>query len=170
VGSPASIVPAVRRALRDIDSQLQVLDLRTMADVVDASLVQERLVSHLASLFSASALLLAALGLYGVMSYRVARRTAEMGIRIALGARQGDVLWLVLREALALAFLGAAIGLPAGLVGTRAISSMLFGLSPSDPATLTLATAVMLAVAALAGYLPARRAARVDPLIALRYE
>jgi predicted permease len=169
-GSPASVVPAVRRTLEGIDSQLQVVDLRTMADVVDASLVQERFVSHLASFFSAAALLLAALGLYGVMSYGVARRTAEIGIRMALGARRRDVLWLVLREALALAFLGAAIGLPAGLLGTRAISSLLFGLSPSDPVTLTLATAVLLAVAAVAGYLPARRAARVDPLIALRYE
>jgi len=169
VGSPAAFVPAVRRTLQGIDSQLQVLDVRTMADVVDASLVQERFVSHLAGLFSVSALLLAALGLYGTMSYGVARRTAEIGIRMALGARHGDVLWLVLREALALALLGAAIGLPAGLVGTRAISSLLFGLSPSDPVTLTLATAVMLAVATFAGYLPARRAARVDPLIALRY-
>jgi predicted permease len=170
VGSPASVVPVVRRTLQGIDSRLQLLDVRTMADVVDASLVQERFVSHLASVFSLSALLLAALGLYGVMSYGVARRTAEIGVRMALGARQGDVSWMVLREALALALMGAAIGLPAGLLGTRAIASLLFGLSPSDPATLSLATAVMLAVAACAGYLPARRAARVDPLIALRYE
>jgi predicted permease len=170
VAGPASFAPAVRRTLQGIDSQLQVLESRTLEEVVDASLVLERFVSHLASFFSAAALLLAALGLYGVMSYGVARRTAEIGVRMALGARQRDVSWSVLQEALRLALMGTAIGLPAGLLATRAISSMLFGLGPNDPVTAALATAVMLAVAAFAGYLPARRAARVDPLVALRYE
>jgi len=169
-GPPADLVPAVRSALRGIDARLQPLDIRTMAEVVDASLIQERFVSQLASFFSALALLLAALGLYGVMSYGVAGRTAEIGLRMALGARHRDVTWLVLREALALALLGAAIGLPAGLLGARAISSLLFGLGAADPMTLGAATTLLLAVAGLAGYLPARRAARVDPLIALRCE
>ncbi len=170
VDSPSSVMSAARRTLQGIDSQLQMLDPRTMSEVVDASLVLERFLSHLASFFSASALLLAALGFYGVMSYGVARRTAEIGVRMALGATRGIVLWSVLRESLLLAGIGITLGLPAGLLGARAISSMLFGLSPSDPVTIALATIVMLAVAVLAGYGPARRAARLDPLMALRYE
>jgi ABC-type antimicrobial peptide transport system permease subunit len=108
--------------------------------------------------------------LYGVLSYAVARRTNEIGIRMALGARRGDVIWLVLREALALVGAGVVIGLLASLAATRTVSTLLFGLRPNDPLTIVAATLLLLAVAALAGYLPARRASRVDPMAALREE
>src|SRR5262249_36514577 len=131
---------------------------------------RERLVATLSTFFGLFALLLAALGLYGVMAYTVARRTREIGLRVALGARAGDVVWLVMRETLLLAFIGVVIGLPAALAATRLTEGLLFGLSPTDPWTIAVATVVMIAVATLAGYLPARRAARVDPMVALRYE
>src|SRR5262249_55809284 len=113
---------------------------------------------------------LACLGLYGVMAYAVVCRTREIGIRMALGARAGNVQWLVLRETLLLALIGIALGLPAALISTRLTKELLFGLSPNDPLTIALATLVMIAIAALAGYLPAQHAAQVDPLIALRHE
>jgi ABC-type antimicrobial peptide transport system permease subunit len=115
-------------------------------------------------------LMLASIGLYGLMSYTVARRTHEIGIRMALGARAGVVLWMVMREILLLVLIGVVIGLPASFAATQLISSMLFGLTPNDPLTITFATLFMIAIAAFAGYIPARRASRVDPMIALRYE
>ncbi|PYT32975.1 MAG: permease, partial [Acidobacteria bacterium] len=124
----------------------------------------------LSSFFSLVALLLASIGLYGVMAYAVARRTSEIGIRMALGAEHRSILRMVMLETLLLVIIGAAIGISAALASTRLVSSMLFGLEPTDPMTLATATGVMLAVAACAGYLPARRASRVDPTAALRYE
>ena len=120
--------------------------------------------------FGLLALLLASIGLYGVMSYAVARRTNEIGLRMALGAQRGNVINMVLRESMLLVVLGVLIGLGAVLATTRFVSTMLYGLTPTDPATISLAVLVLLAVSALAGYLPARRAAQVDPLVALRYE
>jgi ABC-type antimicrobial peptide transport system permease subunit len=114
------------------------------------------------------ALVLVAIGLYGVMAYTVARRTQEIGVRMALGAEPGHVLRLVMRETLWLALAGVALGIPAALVATRWVESQLFGLKPHDPLTITLVTLLLMAVMALAGYLPARKAARVDPLVALR--
>jgi ABC-type antimicrobial peptide transport system permease subunit len=116
------------------------------------------------------ALLLSCLGLYGILSYTVARRTNEIGIRMALGADRRDVLWLVLRDALRLVLLGVLLGIPAALAATRLVASQLFGIGAADPVAIVLATLVLLVVAAVAGYLPARRATRVDPLVALRYE
>jgi ABC-type antimicrobial peptide transport system permease subunit len=116
------------------------------------------------------ALLLSCLGLYGILSYAVARRTNEIGIRMALGADRRDVLWLVLRDALRLVLIGAALGVPAALMAARLIASQLFGVSSADPAAILAATLTLLAVAVLASYLPARRATRVDPLVALRCE
>jgi putative ABC transport system permease protein len=114
--------------------------------------------------------MLGTLGLYGVLSYAVAQRTNEIGVRMALGAQRGNVIWLVLREALALVVAGVGIGLLASLAATRTASTVLYGLEPNDPPTIAAATLLLLAVAALAGYLPARRAARVDPMAALREE
>jgi ABC-type antimicrobial peptide transport system permease subunit len=130
--------------------------------------VQQKLVARLASFFGLLALLLACVGLYGVMSYGVARRTNEIGIRMALGARDQSVLWLVLREALTLVGIGLVIGVLASLLVTKTAESLLYELKPNDPLTIAFATLMLAAVAALAGYLPARRASRVDPMVALR--
>jgi ABC-type antimicrobial peptide transport system permease subunit len=132
--------------------------------------MQERFIAQIASAFSLFALLLACVGLYGVMSYAVTRRTNEIGIRMALGATAHHVMRLVMREVTLLVVLGVLIGMTAAVATTRFVSTLLFGLEPTDPLTLTLATLLMIGVAALAGYLPARRAARVDPMIALRHE
>jgi ABC-type antimicrobial peptide transport system permease subunit len=127
-------------------------------------------VARLATFFGLLALLLACIGLYGVLSYGVARRTNEIGIRMALGARGVSVLWLVLREALLLVAIGLVVGLVASFALTRTAASLLYELKPNDPLTISLATLLLAAVAFIAGYLPARRAARVDPMIALREE
>jgi ABC-type antimicrobial peptide transport system permease subunit len=163
-------IPAVRHAVQSIDPNLPLSNVRTQVEQIDQTLFQERLFAKLSSFFGLLALILACIGLYGIMSYAVARRTNEIGIRMALGARREDILRKVLREAFVLVFAGMAIGIPIALGALRLISSMLFGLKPTDPVTLAGATAFMLAVAAFAGYLPARRASRVDPMVALRYE
>ena len=144
-----------------------------MRDAINDSLMQERFIAQTASAFSLFALLLACIGLYGVMSYAVTRRTSEIGIRMALGAQVRDIVWLVMREVLLLVALGIGIGLAAALATTRLASTLfalLFGLAPSDSLTITLATLLLIGVAALAGYIPALRASRVDPLLALRNE
>jgi predicted permease len=169
-GEPAAYAASIQRAVRQLDPQLQVVDLRALGEVVDASLVQERFIAQTAGAFSLFALLLAALGLYGVMSQGVARRTSEIGIRMALGAQRRDVLWLVLREAMLLVVGGVGIGVMAALGAMRFVSNLLFGLTPNDPLTIATAAILMIGVALLAGYLPARRAAQVDPLVALRQE
>jgi len=169
-GETAVDAGTIQRLVRELDPQLQVVGLQTMTDVVNQSLVQERFIAQTASAFSLFALLLACVGLYGVMSYAVTRRTHEIGVRMALGAEARDVIRLVMREVLLLVVPGAGIGLTAALATTRLVSTLLFGLTPSDPLTITLATLLMIGVAALAGYWPARRASRVDPLRALRHE
>ena len=167
---PASAATAIQRAVRELDPQTQVVNLRTMNEVVDRSLLQERFVAQLGGFFSLFALLLASIGLYGVMSYATARRTREIGIRMALGARAADAIRLVLRETMLLVGVGVVIGLGAAFAATRLVASLLFGLSPTDPLTIALAALLMFAVTALAGYLPARRASRVDPMTALRHD
>ena len=144
--------------------------VRTLTTQMDEALAQERLLATLSGFFGLTALLLACIGLYGLMAYAVTRRTNEIGIRMALGAQAWDVLKLVMQETLLLVLLGVALGLGAAVATTRLISSLLFGLSATDPATLVLATLLLIAVATLAGYLPARRAAGVDPVVALREE
>jgi predicted permease len=166
-GSTAS---AVRQAVRRLDPNLPVFDMKTMAVQVDDSLFVERMVAVLSVAFGALATLLAAIGLYGVMSYAVARRTREIGIRMALGAERGRVLWLVLKEVAVMAAVGILGGLTGAIWLTRQVQSQLFGLSPNDPATLAAATVVLGFVALMAGYIPARRATAIDPMIALRTE
>ncbi|HYL75559.1 MAG TPA: ABC transporter permease [Bryobacteraceae bacterium] len=170
VGNPAGLSNSVRQVLREIDPKLPVLRIETVDEQLDDLLVQERLVATLAGFFGGLAVLLACLGLYGVMSYTAARRTNEIGIRLALGATRAKVLGMVLGESLLLVAVGIAIGVPVTLAAARMISTRLFGVSATDPLTITGATLLMIAVAALAGYVPARRAAHVDPMVALRYE
>ena len=162
--------PALRSVVHSLDSNLPVYSLKTEESQLDDSLSIERLTAGLASAFGLLATILAAIGLYGVMAFLVTRRTREIGIRMALGALEGDVLWIVMREVLMIAAIGIAIGLPAALAVTRLVQNQLYGMSPSDPATIAFAILGILAIAALSGYLPARRAAKIDPMIALRYE
>ena len=170
LASPASIAADARRAVQEIDKNLPILEISPLTVLIDRSLAPERLIASIIGLFSLLALVLAALGLYGIMAYAVARRTNEIGIRMALGAEPGRVLWLVLREALQLVVLGLAIGIPLALAMSRVVRGMLFGLSPNDPRTIAVAAVLMMLVAVLAAYIPARRAAHVDPITALRYE
>jgi ABC-type antimicrobial peptide transport system permease subunit len=170
VGDPAAAIANVRREIAAVDRRLPVLQAAEMRDQVDASIAAERLVANLSSAFGLLALTLAAVGLYGVIAFVSARRTAEIGIRMALGAQRAQVLWLVMKDALQMLAAGAALGLPAAWAASRLVSSLLFGLRAEDPSTIIVATAVLMGVGALAGFLPARRAARVDPMVALRHE
>lgn len=170
IGDPLGVALAVRHEVQLVSEGAPMFEIQTLTAEVDASLVQERMVATLCGSFGALALLLVSIGLYGVMAYSVARRTNEIGLRMALGAQACDVAWLVLRETMLLAGLGLAIGLPVSISVARLISSRLFGLSAADPVTMAVAAAVMVTVALLAGYLPARRASGVDPLAALRHD
>jgi predicted permease len=169
-GDPGSVMTAVRKQLAEFNPNLAVREATTLNQNVDHELVQEKLVARLSSFFGGLALLLACIGLYGVMSYTVSGRTREIGVRMALGAQHMDVLWMVLREALLLVGLGLLIGIPAALGGSRLLASMLYALTGLDPLSLSLSAGLLLAVGSLAGYIPARRATKVDPLVALRYE
>jgi predicted permease len=167
---PAQLMPVIREKIREMDSTLPVYDMRTMDEQLSLSLVTERMIASLSSVFGIFATLLAAIGLYGVMAYTVARRTREIGIRMALGAERGTVIWLVMRDVLLLVSIGIAIGVPASVALTRYARSQLYGVQPNDPSTLILAIAALAAVAGIAGLVPAMRASRLDPMIALRHE
>jgi len=160
----------VRAAVKQTAPNLPPLGIHTMNDLVSESLTSDRMITKLTGFFGALAVLLACIGIYGIMAYAVAGRTSEIGIRMALGAQRGDVVWLVLRESLLLVVIGLAIGLPAVLAVSRAIKSSLFGLTATDPLALASAAILMFVVAAVAGYIPALRASRTDPMVALRYE
>lgn len=170
VGEPSAILNAVRRAVLSINPNLPVTDARPLNQLVDERMAQDRLLARLSTAFGVVALLLAAIGLYGVLSYGVARRTNEIGIRKALGAPQGAVMAMILRETGVLLAVGLVAGIALSAAGGRLITSRLYGTVPTDPATLAGGVAVLAAVALLAAWLPARRASRVDPVIALRYE
>ncbi len=169
-GDPAAVASAVRAALAEAAPNLPVNDILTMDDRVDRVLTRQRLMMQLTAAFGLLALLLATLGLYGLMSYNVSRRTSEIGIRLALGAESANVLRLVLIESLGLVATGVAIGLAGAFVVARLVASLLYQTSATDPLAMAAATGVLLLVAAVAAYLPARRAARTDPMAALRYE
>jgi predicted permease len=169
-GDPASATNAVREAVRQVDPNLPMTDVSTQIEQIERGFQQEKVFARAYTLFGMLALLLAAIGLFGVMSYSVARRTNEIGIRMALGAQRADVLRLVMRESMILVAAGVAIGVTMALGGSRLVAALLFGLAATDAVTIAAAAAVMIAVSALAGFLPARRASRVDPMVALRYE
>ncbi len=166
----SQVFSAVRGQIRQIDPNLPLYAMRTLDDQISNSLLLERLVASLSTVFGALATLLASIGLYGVMAFTVARRTREIGIRMALGAFRRDVVWMVMREVLALVTAGAAAGVAISLALSRTVQSQLFGIGAGDPWTLATATAGLALVAALSGYLPALRASRIDPMTALRYE
>lgn len=168
--NPEQMFASIRRTVAQMDSSLPVFDMRSMEEQIDRSLVTERMIAMLSAVFGAIATVLATVGLYGVMAYTVARKTREIGIRMALGAFSRDVIWMVMREVLVLIALGVSIGLVSSVLLSRFVEAQLFGLTPNDPATLALAAGILTAVAALAGYLPALRASRVNPIRALRYE
>jgi predicted permease len=169
-GAPAAVTGAIREAVRQIDANLPVMDVSTQIEQVERRFLQEKVFAQAYSLFGGIALLLASIGLFGLMSYNVARRTNEIGIRMALGAQRQDVLRLVMRESMMLVAIGVVLGLALAYYGGRFVTTLLFGLAPRDLLTMALAMLVMVLVSALAGYIPARRASRVDPMVALRYE
>lgn len=168
VSEPAALVPEIRRELQALDGDALMSEIRTLPQVIRGQLRQDRMFATLAGFFALLALALGAIGIYGIVAYRVARRTAEIGARMALGAQKSDVLWLIMRETLVLLVAGAAIGVPAALAAARLLKSQLFALDPSDPLTIACATVVLFAAGALAGFLPSRRAASVEPTLALR--
>jgi predicted permease len=169
-GEPAGVMGSVRDAARQIDSNLPLTDVSTQIEQVEKRFAQEKLFAQAYTLFGGLALLLASIGLFGLMSYSVARRTNEIGIRMALGAQRLDVLRLVMQESMVLVIVGVAAGLAIAIAASRFVSTLLFGLPPTDVVSMVLAVGVMVLVSALAGYLPARRASRVDPMVALHYE
>ena len=169
-GNPTQMFNSLRSAIREVDANVAMYDLRTTENQVEISLLTERLLAVLSSVFGCLATLLAALGLYGVMAFMVTRRTREIGIRMALGAGQSSVVWMVLRETLTLAAIGVAIGLGGAYAVTRLIQTQLFGVQPTDLLTMAGASLGIAAVTMLAGYIPARRATSIDPMNALRFE
>jgi putative ABC transport system permease protein len=167
---PASMAPAIRGQVLSVDKDQPVSDIMTMDQRVAKSVAAKRFVMFLLGAFSILALALAAVGIYGVMSYLVTQRTQEIGVRMALGAQRLDVLTLVVKKGMGLAIIGTAIGLVASLALTRLMRSLLFEVTPTDWFTFVIASTVLLIAALLASYIPARRATKVDPLTALRYE
>jgi putative ABC transport system permease protein len=169
-GEPSSLATAVRNAIRELDPNLPVADVRTMEDVVGAALSTPRFMSVLLSIFALLAMTLSAIGIYGVLSYVVSRRTREIGIRVAIGAGRPDVLKMVLGSGVSLALLGVAAGLALAFGVTRLLRGLLHGVTPADPSTFAIVAAGLVGVAALASLVPAWRASRVDPVLALRSE
>src|SRR6267142_2680321 len=169
-GNPEMLVSAVRAKIAELDATLPISNVAGMDSVVASSVAQPRILSRFVGVFAGFALLLSAIGIYGVMAYSVASRTQEMGIRISLGAEPRDILQLVVKQGMRLALIGVAIGLVASLALTRLISTLLFGVSASDPLAFSVAAVVLVATALVACYLPARRATRVDPMVVLRFE
>jgi predicted permease len=169
-GEPSNVMTSARGIVSQIDPNIPVITVETQNSQIERRYSQEKVFAQAYTLFGSIALLVSAIGLFGLMSYSVSRRTREIGIRMAMGAQREEVLGLVLRESMLLVVAGVIIGVAAAIGGGRLVASQLFGLEPSDAATMMSAIALMIAVSAAAGYLPARRATRVDPIVALRYE
>ncbi len=169
-GDPAALTASLRAVMREIDPALPLFNFRTQEEQIGRMLAPERLFARLSAFFGLLALLLASIGLYGLLSYNVLRRTGEIGLRMALGAVPGHVLWMILRESLLLVSLGAALGLVSAWGLSRFVASRLHGLSATDPATYAGVALLLLVVAVTASLLPAKRAAKVDPMVALRTE
>ena len=169
-GTSAEFIEEVKKRVWSVDSQIPVSEVHTMEDLISVSLAQQRFNMLLLGLFAALALILATVGIYGTMAYRVGQRMHEIGIHIALGAQRGDVLRLVLSDGAKLAFFGVAIGIAGAIVLSRVMKSLLFEVKPTDPTTFSLVTILLAIVALAACYVPARRAMRFDPMVALRYE
>ena len=169
-GEPSTVAPAIRAAIQSVDNNLPLGEITTQEAEIDEYLGEQRSITTLLSIFAGLALLLAAIGLYGTMSYAVGRRTKELGIRIALGAQRAELLQMVLRETLLLLIIGVVLGVPLAIAASRLLDSMLFTVKGSDLLTIAVAILIMSGIALLAGFVPARRAMRVDPIVALRYE
>ena len=167
---PASAYAAIKSEVKKLDPSMPVYELKTLGGQLDETLLTERLIALLSAGFGLLATLLAAIGLYGVMAFVVVRRTKEMGVRMALGARPGSVIWLVMKEVLLLLTIGLAIGVPAAIGLGRFVAAQLYGIKADDPAIAGASMLVLIAVASLAGFVPAHRASRIDPILALRYE
>jgi predicted permease len=164
------MIPAVRRAIAEVNPNIPVNSVSTLSEQVDESTANQRLIARLSAFFGLLAAFLVCIGIYGLLSYAVARRTSEIGVRMALGAKRSNVLWLILREILVLVAIGVVIGVPVALEGNHLVVKLLYGLSPADPGSLLAAVAMLVAIALLAGYLPARKASLVEPTVALRCE
>jgi putative ABC transport system permease protein len=169
-GDPLALANAVRAEVAKLDPELPVTKVRSMEQILESSLASRRLSMWLLTVFALAAVLLAALGIYGVMAYAIARRTREIGIRMALGARRASVLGMVLRQGMKVVLLGVAAGLGASLALTRVMSGLLYGISATDPATFACVTALLISIALAAHVVPTRRAVKVDPSVALRHE
>jgi predicted permease len=169
-GEAAQVIPAVRRAIAEVNPNIPINSISTLAEQVEESTANQRLIARLSAFFGLLAAFLVCIGIYGLLSHAVARRTSEIGVRMALGARRRDVLWLILREILVLVAIGVSLGVPIALSGNQLVAKLLYGLSPADPASLFAAIAMLVVIAVLAGYLPARKASLVEPTVALRCE
>jgi ABC-type antimicrobial peptide transport system permease subunit len=167
---PKQLVPVIRDIINRRDSNLAMYRIASESEQIDRQVFIERLVAQLSSAFAVLAVLLACAGIYGLLSYEVTRRTREIGIRMAIGARRAHVVGMIVRQGLVLAMIGAIIGSAASVGASRLLQSLLYGVRAGDPVTLLLVTVLVLVVGLLACWLPARRATRVDPLVALRYE
>jgi len=164
------LIDTIHKSIRGLDSNLPIMAVRSLSDRLDESMRSEILLSRLSGFFGGFALFLACFGLYGTISYMVARKTRAIGVRMALGARPQDIFWMVLREAMLLVLLGVAIGIPLSMLSSSVTSSLLFGLKASDPGGMTLVVVLLTVVSAAASYFPALRATKVNPIAALREE